>query len=264
MQANVYDLDGKKVRSISLPECFETKLYPNLIKRAVLSIASKKKQPKSNFVLAGRNNTAEYIGVRKANRARCTINTGRARLPRLKNRREILYGRVAGISQSVGGPKAHPPKIEKTIIEKINKKEKKKALDSAIAATADKKLVKERGHDFEGKLEFPLVIDSKIEGLKKTAEVSKVLIKLGVGIDVENAKKKKHLRAGKGRRRGRKYKKKKSLLVILNDVKNYRAFRNLEGVDVVNVKNLNPELLAPGCKPGRLTLWSEQALKELK
>jgi len=31
-------------------------------------------------------------------------------------------------------------------------------------------------------------------------------------------------------------------------------------VDVIEVKNLNAEVLAPGTKPGRLTLWSEAAI----
>jgi large subunit ribosomal protein L4e len=35
-------------------------------------------------------------------------------------------------------------------------------------------------------------------------------------------------------------------------------------VDVVEVRNLNVELLAPGGEPGRLTIWSEKAIEELK
>lgn len=33
------------------------------------------------------------------------------------------------------------------------------------------------------------------------------------------------------------------------------------GVDVIEAKNLNVQLLAPGTDAGRLTVWSESALK---
>ncbi len=42
------------------------------------------------------------------------------------------------------------------------------------------------------------------------------------------------------------------------------AARNLPGVDVSLVKNLNVELLAPGTHPGRLTVWTNSSIDELK
>ena len=41
------------------------------------------------------------------------------------------------------------------------------------------------------------------------------------------------------------------------------AASNLPGVDIVTVKNLNAELLAPGTQPGRLTLWTNSAIEQL-
>jgi len=41
------------------------------------------------------------------------------------------------------------------------------------------------------------------------------------------------------------------------------AAGNLPGVDIVDVKNLNAELLAPGTHPGRLTLWTNGAIEKL-
>ena len=41
------------------------------------------------------------------------------------------------------------------------------------------------------------------------------------------------------------------------------AARNLAGVDVVTVAGLNAELLAPGTHAGRLTIWSESAIRSL-
>lgn len=261
MKAPVYSVEGKKVKEIELPKVFETEFNPGLIKRAVLSIESNALQPKGSDAWAGRKTTAEYIGIRSPPQAKRNINTGRARRPRTKNRRFILYGKVAGISGVVKGPKAFPPQTEKKIKEKINKKEKKQALNSAIAATTKKELVEKRGHRVES-LELPLIIENDFETKTKTREVSEILKKLNLWNDVEKAKKGKKIRAGKGKRRGRKYKKAKSVLIVIGENSSIvKSSRNLEGVDISTAKNLNAKLLAPGAQAGRLTLWTENAIK---
>lgn len=53
------------------------------------------------------------------------------------------------------------------------------------------------------------------------------------------------------------------MLVVGEDKGLGKAARNLTGVDVVEAKNLNVQLLAPGTDAGRLTVWSESALKIL-
>jgi len=64
--------------------------------------------------------------------------------------------------------------------------------------------------------------------------------------------------------RGRRYVKKKSvLLVVSKDNGVIKAAKNLPGVDAVLVKDLNVELLAPGCHPGRLTVWTKSAVEYL-
>ena len=81
---------------------------------------------------------------------------------------------------------------------------------------------------------------------------------------VEKAKANREIRAGKGKKRGRKYKKRKSVLVVVGKpCSAIKAARNLEGVDVVEARNLNAELLAPGALAGRLVLYTEGALKEI-
>ncbi len=78
------------------------------------------------------------------------------------------------------------------------------------------------------------------------------------------AKNGKHIRAGGGKRRGRKYKRPKSLLIVVGqDNGIVRAARNLPGVDVVMVNRLNAELLAPGTHAGRLAIWTESAIQAL-
>ena len=93
----------------------------------------------------------------------------------------------------------------------------------------------------------------------------KTLKALKLEKDVERAKKGKSVRAGKGKMRGRRYKRSKSLLIVAG--KNsaiMKSARNIEGIDIVTARNLSAEHLAPGTLPGRLTLWTESAIKELE
>ena len=53
------------------------------------------------------------------------------------------------------------------------------------------------------------------------------------------------------------------VVVAANTVKINRGARNLEGVDVISAKNLNANVLAPGALPGRLTIWSEDAIRKI-
>ncbi|MFH1257178.1 MAG: 50S ribosomal protein L4 [Candidatus Diapherotrites archaeon] len=265
MKAVVHSLDGKELKEISLPEAFEAEIDEALIKRAVLSIQSARVQRKGASHAAGRDYAIFFSALRSKPSMYRVINTEHARLPRLKNRRYPLSGRVAGVSHAVKGTRAHPLKPEKNPAEKINKKEKKKATASAIAATAKPELVKKRGHLFAKDTRLPLVVEDKFEELKKTREVVHALEKLNLFEDVEKVKKKKKkVRAGKGKKRGRKYKGGKSVLIVTGkNASVFNAARNLPGVEIVEARNLNAELLAPGAVPGRLTLWTESALKFL-
>ncbi|MDD5162896.1 MAG: 50S ribosomal protein L4 [Candidatus ainarchaeum sp.] len=264
MKASVFALDGKKLHDIELPRVFETAFHPELIKRAVLSCQSARLQPKGAFVMAGRMNSAEYRGARRLPTHERSINVGHARLPRLKNRSGLLYGRVARVPQAVGGTSPHAPKVEKKLWERINKKEKRKALESAIAACAKKELVFKR-HSLDEKVSLPVIVEDKFEDLKKTKEVIAVLAALNLGKDLENARAKRRRKSGKGKKRGRKVKQKKSVLIVTkNNSPVYKAARNILGIDVCELRNLNAELLAPGCLAGRLAVWTESAIKGLE
>ena len=259
----VFSRDGVKVKDIQLPAVFTTHYDPTLIKRAVLAVQSTRVQPFGHKRGAGRMNTAEYIGVRGKPTMHKTINVGHARLPRLRNKRGILYGKVASVPQAVGGPRAHGPKVETVTEERINVKERKKAIASAIAASVNAKIVKARGHTFDDKV-FPLIVDATFENTSKTKEIVKALTALHVVKDVEKAKDSKRTRAGKNKNRGMRFRMKKSLLIVTDGTKPvYKAGRNLPGVEVVQVQSLNAEHLAPGTLAGRLTIWTESAVHAL-
>ena len=107
-------------------------------------------------------------------------------------------------------------------------------------------------------------MEDRLEEIKTTKELKEVLKKLGVWPDVERAMERTRRRSGKGKRRGRARKVPKSVLIVVGENRGvYQAARNLPGVDVVEVQNLNAELLAPGTRMGRLTLWTQSAIKKL-
>ncbi len=247
MKAKVLNLKGEVTEEIELPEVFSEEFRPDIIKRAVLAIQSHRRQPYGPNPLSGVDYSWENWGP----------GHGYARVPRWK-----LGRRAVVVPQAVGGRRAHPPKPERKWAEKINKKEMRKALRSAIAATANEELVRQRNHLFEG--ELPKVVADEMESVKRTKDVTEVFKAIGVYADVERAKERKRYRAGRGKMRGRRYVRKKSvLLVVSKDDGVVKAAKNLPGVDAVLVKDLNVELLAPGCHPGRLTVWTKSAIEYL-
>ncbi|MHA2294911.1 MAG: 50S ribosomal protein L4 [Candidatus Hodarchaeales archaeon] len=266
MKSNVYDLEGNAIKEIDLPEIFSTPLRPDLIKRDVLSIQSSKRHPYGRDPMAGKKTSAESWGVGR----------GVSRVPRVKGSRHHAANRGAFVPQAVGGRLAFPPR-PRSFKEKINRKERQLAIRSAIAATADKDVVEIRGHVINDIPSLPLIVENGLESLNKTKEVIEVLHNLGIcwmnkkdqsegGLrDVEKSKiRESKIRPGKGKRRGRRYKNGISVLIVYStDGGIYKASRNISGVDVREVSQLNTELLAPGTHPGRLVLWTEAAINKL-
>lgn len=246
MKAQVLTIEGKKDREIDLPLVFEEEYRPDLIKKAVIAIQSCRRQPHGTHPYAGIETSAVGWGSGR----------GASHLPRLKN-----GSRGARVPQAVGGREAHPPKVEKILERFINRKEKRKALNSAIAATTSDSVVRSRGHRFEGAL--PFVIEDRFEELTKTKDVVEVLKATGLYADVERSHSSRKIRPGKGKLRGRKYKQRKSLLIVTSRAP-LTAAKNLAGVDIVTVGQINTELLAPGTHAGRLTIWTEGAIKGLE
>ena len=248
--AKIFDLKGKPIGKIKLPPVFKTPLRPDVIKRAVLAIQSNRFQPQGRNPMAGKRTTAESMGV----------GLGISRMPRIKGGSQ----RAALAPGTVGGRTAHPPVPNKKIVKRIPKKEKRLALLSAIAATASKKVVASRGHSVEDVPHAPLVVTDELENLKKTKEVEETLIHLGLWPDIYRVKESRKIRAGKGKSRGRKIKQAVGPLIVVAENKGIiEAARNVLGVEVVIVNNLNAEILAPGTHPGRLTVWTNGAIEKL-
>jgi len=250
LTTKIFDLDGKAVGKLRVPKVFKTPLRPDVIKRAVVAIQSHRFQPQGRDPLAGKRRSVESLGA----------GHGLSRFPRLKAGGQRATFAVG----TVGGRQANPPVVGKKIVKEIPRKEMRLALRSAIAATASKETVASRGHIAEEVKDFPLVVVDDIQDLKKTSEMEKAFLKLGVWPDIYRVKESLKERAGKGKRRGRRLKHAVGpLLVIAENRGAVQAARNLLGVDVSTVNNLNAELLAPGTHPGRLTIWTKSAFEKL-
>lgn len=250
VNANVIGISGTPKGEISLPEVFNEPYRPDLIKKAVLAAQAKRYQPFGPRLYAGMETSAVSWGSGR----------GVAQVPRV-----VTGSRAARVPQAVGGRAAHPPKPEADRTEKINKKERRLAIRSAISATGNIELVRARGHKFEENVKLPFVAENAFQNITKTKDVVQFLKAAGVFEDILRAKEGRNIRAGRGKVRGRRYKNRKSLLIVAEEGSAlFNSARNLAGVDVVSVNSLNTELLAPGTHAGRLTIWTEAAIEALE
>ena len=247
MSPPVFDKTGKKAGDIDLPAVFAGEVRPDLVRKAVKVAQANKRQRYGANPVAGERHATRSIGKGK----------GASRVPRL------TQGGAAALAPNVvGGRRAHPPSARKDWAMKINKKERRLAIASALAATAQSDLVAARGHKTDGIAAFPLVVeDDAFAGKAKDAQAA--LAALGLDADLSRAKLGRNERPGMGKLRGRRVKQPKSVLFVTVDGK-APAVRNLSGVDVVAAKDVSAEMLAPGGDVGRLTVFTKSALTTIQ
>lgn len=253
-QVHVYSLDGDVVKSVELPPVFRSEVRVDLIRRAVTAFQANRRQTYGPDPEAGMRHSVRWSGK----------GHGVSRVPRIRG--TMIGAQAPG---TVGGRRAHPPRLHKIWAKKVNVNERRVARNAAIAALKDPSLVATRGHRFKNDLSLPVVIEDRIESLEPdggaTREGLSILNHLGLLSDIERAKEGRHVRAGRGKMRGRRYRQPRSLLIVVKETEKVRRlFGNLPGVEVVSPASLNAEVLAPGGDPGRLTVFSEGALEVLR
>jgi large subunit ribosomal protein L4e len=247
-KVTLYGLDGNKRDTIELPDIFNTTYRPDIIQKSFNTLHSNKRQSYGSNKFSGTKHSTASVGKGR----------GMSRVPRLSQ------GQRAALAPCVvGGRRAHPPKSERNWKEKINKKEKLLAKNSAIAATNNRDLVAKRGHKYDEKISLPIIIDDKFEKISKTKDVIELFKKIGIYDDIIRASNGKHIRPGKGKMRGRKYKIPKSILIVSSNKNKLKNSDNLPGVDIINSRNLNIKHLAPGGIAGRLTIFTKSALEKI-
>jgi len=240
------DIEGKPTGEISLPTVFETRLRLDIIQKASIAQQSHRFQPQGRNLMAGKRTTAEGFGVGR----------GISRVPRIGGHGP-LSGTAAFAPGTVGGRMAFPPVTAKKIAKQINRKERRLALRSAIAATASDEIVRQRGHKFDQERRLPLVVNDEVEKLAKSSQAKHFLSAVGVWDDVLRVRRSKRIKSG------RRVHAVGPLIVVGDDKTARKALRNFEGVSVIRADELSVESLAPGTHPGRLTIWSESAVKKI-
>lgn len=237
MKTEILSIEGKKIKEIELPNVFANKIRPDITQKTFE--AEKTIHPYAPDKEAGKKHSASGRIRHIRHKWRSHYGRGISRIPRktMWRRGTQFYWIGAEVSGTRGGRKAHPPKIEHFLKEKkINKKEYKIALTSAISSTANEELIKNRYKKLSnsrieiGKL--PIVIESKITELK-TGQLNASLKKiLGNLASI------------------------KILIITGNNEKIKTKFIESKKVDDIELKDLYPL--------GRLTVYTENAIKDLE
>ena len=264
----VYDIDVELGKKVSLPDSFSSEIRSDLVKLAVASARANRRQAYGSNAhvgkrkpMSGMKHSVEWWGKGR----------GVSRIMRRTGQR-----RGAQNPHTLGGRRAHGPKVEKDWSRKLNRNERRLARNSALAATTNIEMVSGRGHRFAEEISsLPIVLGDYSENGEKidieafnlnggTRKVNAIFEALGLGDDLRRARYGRKIRAGKATMRGRVHKTPKSVLLVVASKDGLaKAARNLPGVDVVAAKDLSAEHLAPGGDLGRLTVFTKAAVEAL-
>ena len=260
MKTKILSIDGKSKGEINLPKCFSQEIRKDIIAKVLE--AKKTKQPYAPSPVAGKQHSASGIIVHRRHVWKSGYGRGISRIPRkIMSARGSQFNWVGAEIPSVrGGRRAHPPKVLSMInTKKVNKKEMKIALASALSATANSKEVSKKYERLKDEKigNLPLIVESKFVSLKTKELLSSLKKVLGEKL-FEVAIKKKTVRAGKGKLRGRKYKSNAGLLLVVGEKEELKT----GAIEVVRVDNLGINDLAKG-GIGRLTIYTENAIKKI-
>lgn len=250
----VFGLDGQAGDVIRLPNYFNAPRRADLVKRAYIHLSTHRLQPKGSYRGSGHKHSVESWGP----------GYGMARISRVRGRGTPKYMSGGMVPSAVGGRPTHPPVPEKKIHKKINLKEKRLALISALSFTASRDDVVSRGHRLPENMAVPVVAVAELEEVVKTSQLEDFLEKLGLAAELSRCRAIK-IRAGRGKMRGRRYKGRVGPLIVVGGDRGVgRAAENIPGVDLVEARNLSVLHLAPGGHPGRLTIFTKPALEALE
>jgi large subunit ribosomal protein L4e len=248
---NILETDGSNRGTITLPAVFETPYRPEVIQKVYNNLNSYTFQRQGRYPAAGQMVSAESRNT----------GLGIARIARARGEGFPRAGQAAGVASVRHGRLAHPPVSWKNIYKKVNKKEKLLALCSAIAATTNSELIKRRGHKIKDEIQLPIVVSNEIESVVKSKDLEKILFNLGLEEDLKRT----FIRRNKSYHKNSINRRSALSVLILvgNDEKIGRLSNSLPGITVKSVKSVSVLDLAPGSKPVRLTIFSENAIKEL-
>lgn len=216
-QAGIFDL--KTLKKESTKQFSLDVKNPELIKKLEFILLSNRKQKYSNDSLAG---LKKVVSKNKK-------GSGRARVQRLKS------GLARENPNVIGGRRAHPPKIEKEIKKKMNKKEKKQAVRSLFS-----ELEFQNNLMLKEEKKAVLFSDSFFEQIETRAEILSFFEKFYP----QEVSQKKKLRAGKGKMRNRKFQNLKKIHFFvpssLKQEPKLKLLSNFSFLKLIFVSSFNP------------------------
>ncbi|MBI5148853.1 50S ribosomal protein L4, partial [Candidatus Pacearchaeota archaeon] len=230
MKTQILDIKGESKGDIELPSCFNEPVREDLILKVYLATLKNTKHRYAPYLWAGMQHSASGKIRHQRRKWKTAYGYGISRVPRkiMTKRGSRFFWVGATISSARGGREAHPPKVNINET-KINKKEMKKALYSAISATSSSQVIKKKYHV---DVRVPIIFDSEILKLK-----TKEIMKLLKGI----------------------FKTDKKILFIIGEKEKMKS----KIIEITTAKKLNILQLATGGHPGRLVVYTEHAIKEL-
>jgi len=253
---SVFDLNNADngVSQATLPAVMTAPIRPDIVHYVHTLMAKNKRQPYAVNSDAGMGTPAQSWG------------TGRAvsRIPRVPGGGTSRSGQGAFGNMCRGGRMFGQTKIWRRWHRKINVNQRRYAVASALAASAVPALVMARGHRVDQVPELPLVLDDALNKINRTKDAKAVLERFGAFADVEKSKDSRKIKRGVGKSRNRRYTQRRGPLVIFDKSEGLdKGFRNLSGVELTSVDNLNLLQLAPGGHLGRFCIWTKGAFDKL-
>ncbi|XP_043268354.1 60S ribosomal protein L4 [Venturia canescens] len=240
--------------SISLPAVFKAPIRPDVVNFVHQQVSKNSRQPYCVSKEAGHQTSAESWG------------TGRAvaRIPRVRGGGTHRSGQGAFGNMCRGGRMFAPTKPWRRWHRRVNVNQKRYAIVSAIAASGVPALVQSKGHMIQEVPEFPVVVSDKIQEYNKTKQAVIFLRRIKAWNDIQKVYKSQRFRAGKGKMRNRRRIQRRGPLIVYGQDQGIRkAFRNIPGVDLMNINKLNLLKLAPGGHVGRFVIWTKSAFDQL-
>lgn len=257
MKTKLFDKKGNEKGSIDLPKNFSQRIREDILSKVFESQRGLYMQSYGAMDGAGAGYSASGISIKARHKWKGTYGKGIARVPRkIMSRHGASFNWVgATVSSARGGRKPHAPRSEKTLVNKINKKELLIAFNSAIAGTVDAKFLEKK---YGKGTKSGFVFTDEILEIKTKDFV--LTMKNIFGDSFSNVLRNKKVRAGIGKMRGRKYKSNAGLLFVVGNEESMKR----KGITVVNVINLTIKDLSPNGEPGRLVCYTENAIKDIQ
>merc|ERR1712142_211749 len=253
-QVSVYDESGAAAGQVATPAVFRAPIRSDIVNFVHTNLRKNSRQATGVKKIAGEQTSAESWG------------TGRAvaRIPRVRGGGTHRSGQAAFGNMCRGGRMFAPLKTWRRWHKRCNINQRRFAMTSAIAATGVPALVMAKGHMIDNVPEIPLVVSNGAQEFKKTKQAVDLLKAVGAWDDIKRVYATRRMRAGRGKMRDRKHVQKLGpCIVYAQDNCVVRAFRNIPGVDTLNVNQLNVLRLAPGGHVGRFLVFTEEAFKAL-